>query len=190
VRDHLASFRVLSVVADSLGSPITNILNAKDQASFDRLTTLNGVALDRAFSNFMITDHQNEIASFTTESNDITADADLRAFAISGIPLLQTHLRLAKAMRTSVVNTEGSGTIAGTAATATTAPTTTVLISGGSAVGVSAASVGVSGASVGASGASVGVSGAAVGASGSAVGVSGAAVGVSGGGTGTTAVVV
>jgi putative membrane protein len=81
--------------------------SAKDQATYDRLSKLNGAAFDRAYARDMVKDHETDVAAFQKEANT-GRDDSLKGFASETLPTLQDHLKQAKEMMKSV----GGGTSA------------------------------------------------------------------------------
>jgi putative membrane protein len=82
-------------------------ISAKDQATYDRLSKLNGAAFDRAYARDMVKDHETDVAAFQKEANT-GRDDSLKGFASETLPTLQDHLKQAKEMMKSV----GGGTSA------------------------------------------------------------------------------
>jgi putative membrane protein len=82
-------------------------ISAKDQATYDRLSKLNGAAFDRAYARDMLKDHETDVAAFRKEANT-GRDDSLKGFASETLPTLQDHLKQTKEMMKSV----GGGTSA------------------------------------------------------------------------------
>ena len=57
-------------------------MNAKDQATYARLSQLSGAAFDRAYTRDMVRDHEADIAAFRHEAND-GKDATIKGFAVA-----------------------------------------------------------------------------------------------------------
>jgi putative membrane protein len=96
VDDHSKANDELSRIAASKGVTLPTSLSAKDQATKDRLSKLNGDAFDRAYMNDMVKDHHADITEFQREANT-GKDPDVKAFAGNTLPTLQEHLRMAEA---------------------------------------------------------------------------------------------
>jgi putative membrane protein len=79
-------------------------ISAKDQATYDRLSKLNGAAFDRAYARDMVKDHETDVAAFQKEAN-AGKDDSLKSFASETLPTLQGHLKQAKEMMRSVGGT-------------------------------------------------------------------------------------
>jgi putative membrane protein len=96
VDDHSKANDELSRIAASKGVTLPTSLSAKDQATKDRLSKLNGEAFDRAYMNDMVKDHHADVAEFQKEANS-GQDPDVKAFAGTTLPTLQEHLHMAEA---------------------------------------------------------------------------------------------
>jgi putative membrane protein len=79
-------------------------ISAKDQATYDRLSKLNGAAFDRAYAKDMVMDHQTDIAAFQKEASSGESTL-LKSFASESLPTLQGHLKEAKQMMKTVGGT-------------------------------------------------------------------------------------
>lgn len=95
VDDHTKAGDELKGIAQQKGMTLPTSLDAKDQATFDRLSQLNGAEFDRAYMADMVRDHKTDIADFKREA-DRGTDADLKAFASKTLPTLQEHLSMAE----------------------------------------------------------------------------------------------
>ncbi len=76
-------------------------MNAKDQATYVRLSELSGAAFDRAYARDMVRDHETDIALFRHEAND-GKDASIKSFAAQTLPTLEDHLKMARQTLASV----------------------------------------------------------------------------------------
>ena len=108
--DHSQAGDKLKEVAsrESITLPID--LSAKDQATYDRLSKLNGAAFDRAYARDMVKDHETDVAAFEREANG-GKNNSLKSFASETLPTLQDHLKQAKEMMKTVIGaTAAKGT--------------------------------------------------------------------------------
>jgi putative membrane protein len=101
VDDHSKAGDELKGLASQENLTLPTSVNAKDQATIDRLQNLKGAAFDKAYMRDMVKDHQADIADFQKEANS-GADAGLKSFATKTLPTLQEHLRMAKEASQSV----------------------------------------------------------------------------------------
>ncbi len=95
VDDHGKAGDQLKEIASSRGIQVPDKLSAKDQMTKDRLSKLSGEQFDRAYMSDMVKDHTQDVADFKLESSSGT-DPDVKNFAVTTLPTLQDHLRLAK----------------------------------------------------------------------------------------------
>ncbi len=93
--DHSKANEQLKTIAVNKGITVPTTLNAKDQATMDKLSKLNGAAFDRAYMEDMVKDHRMDIAEFQKEANS-GDDRDVKAFASTTLPTLQDHLKVAE----------------------------------------------------------------------------------------------
>jgi putative membrane protein len=101
IDDHSKNLDQLKQVAEHKGITLPTDISAKDQATYDQLSRLNGAAFDKAYTRDMVSDHENDISEFRQEANHGT-DADLKAYANQTLPTLEEHLRLAKTAEADV----------------------------------------------------------------------------------------
>jgi putative membrane protein len=79
---------------------LPSALTSEQKDTKDKLAKLNGSAFDRAYADAMVTDHQKAVALFTSASQ--SADADVKAFAGTTLPVLKQHLQHAEDLQKSV----------------------------------------------------------------------------------------
>jgi len=84
---------------ENIGLPTD--LTAKDQATYDRLSKLNGAEFDQAYAQDMVKDHQQDLRDFQRETNHGNDDV-VRGFASETVPMIQQHLDQAKEMLKAV----------------------------------------------------------------------------------------
>jgi putative membrane protein len=101
VDDHSKAGDKLKEVASRKNITLPTDISAKDQATYDRLSKLNGAAFDRAYARDMVKDHETDVAAFQKEA-DAGRDDSLQGFASETLPTLQDHLKRAKEMMRSV----------------------------------------------------------------------------------------
>jgi len=93
--DHSKINDELKTIAANKNVTWPTALNAKDQATMDRLSKLSGAEFDRAYMADMVRDHRADIAEFRREADHGT-DPDVKNFAAKHLPTLQDHLRQAE----------------------------------------------------------------------------------------------
>jgi len=104
VDDHSKAGDKLKEVASRENITLPTDISAKDQATYDGLSKLNGAAFDRAYARDMVKDHEADVAAFQKEAN-AGRDDSLKSFASETLPTLQDHLKQAKEMMKSVSGT-------------------------------------------------------------------------------------
>jgi putative membrane protein len=105
--DHSKAGDKLKEVASRENITLPSDISAKDQATYDRLSKLNGAAFDRAYARDMVKDHETDVAAFQKEANGGKTDS-LKSFASETLPTLQDHLKQAKEMMKNVGGTSAS----------------------------------------------------------------------------------
>jgi putative membrane protein len=101
VDDHSKANADLKQVADKNGVALPNDLDPKNQATYDRLSKLNGAEFDRAYMQDMVADHRKDVSDFQREAN-AAQNPDLRSFVQRTTPVLQQHLALAQQVQDSL----------------------------------------------------------------------------------------
>jgi len=95
VNDHTKINNELQSVATSQGVTLPTTVDAADQAEMTHLSSLSGAAFDRAYMEYMVNVHKQDIAGFEHEANHGN-DPQMRAFASKTLPILNEHLKLAE----------------------------------------------------------------------------------------------
>jgi putative membrane protein len=95
VDDHGKANDELKQLASSKGITLPTDIDAKAQATYDRLSKLSGAEFDRAYMKDMVADHRMDVAEFKRESQR-GSDADVKAWASKTLPTLEHHLQMAE----------------------------------------------------------------------------------------------
>jgi putative membrane protein len=95
VDDHSKANDELKQLASSKGVNLPDQPKAKDKATKERLSKLNGAEFDRAYMQDMVKDHKKDVAEFNKESNS-AKDSDVKQFASKTLPTLKDHLQQAQ----------------------------------------------------------------------------------------------
>jgi putative membrane protein len=95
VDDHTKLNDQMKQVASAQNMTLPTDLDAKDQATYDRLSKLSGAAFDKAYVRDMVKDHETDIKEFQKEANS-GKDPQLKQLASTALPILQSHLQMAK----------------------------------------------------------------------------------------------
>jgi len=91
VDDHTKANDELKAVAAKKSITLPTGIDAKSQATYDRLSKLTGADFDRAYMRDMVNDHRTDVNEFKREANS-GSDPDLKAFASKTLPTLEHHL--------------------------------------------------------------------------------------------------
>jgi len=97
VDDHSKANDQLKQLADSKGVTLPAKLDAKDEATKDRLEKLSGEQFDRAYMNDMVKDHTKDVSEFKKEST-AAKDPAVKSFASDTLPTLESHLKEARSI--------------------------------------------------------------------------------------------
>lgn len=97
LKDHSRDKEVLKKMAAAKNITVPAETGKDFQKHIDEIESKKGIAFDKAYISFMVGDHKDDISEFTKEAKD-GKDADIKAFAIKGIPVLQHHLAMAKSL--------------------------------------------------------------------------------------------
>jgi putative membrane protein len=101
VDDHSKANDEFKGIATRKGVTLPSNLDAKDQATYDRLSKLDGAAFDRAYMADMVRDHRADIAAFEREAGH-GSDPDVKNFASRTLPTLKHHLQMAESAQAKV----------------------------------------------------------------------------------------
>ena len=96
-QEHSADLKKLAAVAQKAGGITPEKLDAVHQSQLKRLESAKGAAFDREFLKTVINDHQKALTSFRRES-DSGINKNLKAYASQTLPILEQHLKNAKAI--------------------------------------------------------------------------------------------
>jgi len=105
IEDHQKTNEDLVKIADAKGLPHTTTLSAKDQTEFRKLQSLSGAAFDREYVRVQLAAHKDAVALFQGESRN-GKDAELKQFASSTLPTLQSHLQQVTTLTASTSGTQ------------------------------------------------------------------------------------
>jgi putative membrane protein len=95
VDDHGKANDELKQLASSKGMTLPTDIDAKHQATYDRLSKLDGAEFDRAYMKDMLADHKMDVSEFRRESKS-GSDPDVKAWAAKTLPTLEHHLQMAE----------------------------------------------------------------------------------------------
>src|SRR5579872_2638255 len=107
VTDHNKAEDNLKSAATKDNITLPGQLDARDQATYDRLSKLSGQAFDRAYARDMVRGHAADVAEFRHEATE-GKDAAIKTFAAQTLPTLENHLKEARKVLRSVSATNVS----------------------------------------------------------------------------------
>jgi putative membrane protein len=94
-RDHTAAQANLRPLAASLGVTVPKAPNTQLRSMVAKVESLKGKDMDVAFANISVSGHEAAIDIFKKEES-AGSNAAVKAYAAKYLPMLQTHLRMAK----------------------------------------------------------------------------------------------
>ena len=108
VDDHTKANDQLKQVASQVGVTLPTGLDAKDEATKDKLSKLSGTQFDKAYMKDMVNDHKVDVAEFQKEAQN-GKDPAVKNFAQQTLPVLQEHLQMAQQDETAISQGKSSG---------------------------------------------------------------------------------
>jgi len=100
ITDHTANNSQLATLAGQKGITVPTALDDKDQAEIDKLNKLNEPKFDKMYMKGQIKDHKSMLTLLQKEAKS-GKDSDLKSFSEQTIPVVQSHLDMAKADKVS-----------------------------------------------------------------------------------------
>jgi putative membrane protein len=95
VADHSKANAELMNIAGAKTITLPAILSNQFQKDYDDMSKLDKKDFDKAYIDYMVKDHKEDIEEFKKESEN-GKDAELKAFAAKHVPILQHHLEMAQ----------------------------------------------------------------------------------------------
>jgi len=101
VSDHSAANEELKALAARKNITLPSGLSDKSQKIYDKLAAKTGSDFDKAYTEDMVDDHNEDISDFKKEVDKGT-DADVKAWAAGKVPVLEHHLEMSKTAKDAV----------------------------------------------------------------------------------------
>ena len=101
VDDHSKANDELKSIAAKNNISLPAEMNAVQKAGLNKLSKLSGAAFDKAYMSMMVKDHVKDVGEFEMQAKSGT-NSDVKTFASTTLPTLQTHLQLARDTATKV----------------------------------------------------------------------------------------
>ena len=95
VTDHSKANAELMAIAGTKMITLPAILSNTHQKDYDDMAKLDKKDFDKAYTDYMVKDHKEDIEAFKKEAQD-GKDAELKAFAAKHVPILEHHLQMAQ----------------------------------------------------------------------------------------------
>jgi putative membrane protein len=95
MRDHIQIDDELKQLAARKNVELPQGIGAEKKLTNEKLALLSGSEFDKQFMEHNVEDHQGDVKDFK-EQVDTGTDADVKAFAVKTLAMLQTHLQLSK----------------------------------------------------------------------------------------------
>jgi putative membrane protein len=106
--DHSKANVKLSSIASADSIDVPTSLTAEQQSDVDGLKAKSGADFDKAYADFMVTDHQKAVALFESASSGASTP-ELRQFASDTLPTLRSHLQMAQTLQSGLSGGGGNG---------------------------------------------------------------------------------
>jgi putative membrane protein len=101
VDDHSKANDELKALAQQKNISLPSALSEDKRKKYDDLAAMKGRDFDKAYTDFMVSDHKEDIEAFKKEAEK-GADADIKAWAGGKVPVLEHHLEMAQAAKDAV----------------------------------------------------------------------------------------
>lgn len=95
IDDHTKANEQLQQIASQQNITLPTTVDQKDLMLKNKLQNLSGPKFDKEYMKTQVKDHEKDIKEFEKESND-GADPAIKGFASQTLPILQSHLQMAK----------------------------------------------------------------------------------------------
>lgn len=104
ITDHSKANEELKSLAQSKNISLPTSLSEENQKDYNDLAEKSGAEFDKAYCEFMVKDHKDDLESFKKAADD-AEDPDLKTWAAGKVPVLEHHLSMAEGMEKAIENT-------------------------------------------------------------------------------------
>ena len=101
IDDHSKANEELRMLAEQKNITLPVALSDKNQKDYEDLARKSGLEFDKAYSEFMVKDHKEDIGEFKKEAENGN-DPEIKAWAAGKVTTLEHHLMMAEAANNSV----------------------------------------------------------------------------------------
>ncbi|KIC62703.1 membrane protein [Chryseobacterium taiwanense] len=91
VTDHTKANEGLAKWASEIGYTLPTTLDSEKQKKYDELKVKKGAEFDKMYTDFMVSDHKEDIKEFKKEASE-GSESTLKSFASKTLPTLEHHL--------------------------------------------------------------------------------------------------
>jgi len=101
LKDHATANEELNTIAASKNIVLPTSLSDENRKDFNDLSQKTGLDFDKAYCEYMVKDHKDDIDEFKEEAEK-GEDPDIRSWAAGKIATLEHHLALAESMKEKI----------------------------------------------------------------------------------------
>jgi putative membrane protein len=101
ITDHGRAADELKQLAAQKKVDIPTALDDSKESKVEKMAKLNGSAFDKEYVTNVVDDHEDDISDFRKAAGDLM-DPDLKAWANKQLPILESHLTMAKGIKAKV----------------------------------------------------------------------------------------
>ena len=105
VDDHTKANEELKTLAQTKNITLPSTISEEKQKDYDKLAEKSGADFDKAYSEFMVKDHKDDVDKFK-KAAEKCEDADIKSWAAEKVPVLVNHLSMAESLEDAVDGTE------------------------------------------------------------------------------------
>jgi putative membrane protein len=102
VDDHSKTNEELKSLAETKNITLPSAISDEKQKDYEKLAEKSGADFDKAYSEFMVKDHKDDVDQFK-KAAEKCEDPDIKSWAASKLPVLEHHLSMAESMEDAVV---------------------------------------------------------------------------------------
>jgi putative membrane protein len=105
IDDHSKANEELKSLAQTKNITLPSTISEEKQKDYDKLAEKSGEEFDKAYSDFMVKDHKDDVDKFK-KAAEKCEDADIKSWAADKVPVLENHLSMAESMEDALDGTE------------------------------------------------------------------------------------
>ena len=105
VDDHTKANEELKSLAQTKNITLPSTISEEKQKDYDKLAEKSGADFDKAYSEFMVKDHKDDVDQFK-KAAEKCEDAEIKSWAAEKLPVLENHLSMAESLEDAVDGTE------------------------------------------------------------------------------------